>query len=232
MTRETYQLIENYMLACMDPSDSAHGAEHVYRVLYAALEIAAHEENVNCDVLVCACLLHDIGRKAQAADKTIRHPIAGAEMARKFLLAHNFGETFTTHVADCIRAHSIHDDCSDPLFNSIEAKILFDADKLDVVGALGIARTLQYGAQYGEPLYSRDENGNILDGSENIGSHSFLHEYHHDMRKTIHGFHTVRANEIAASRRKIAEDFYRAILSESREAEQLGKKHLQNLFTD
>ena len=185
-----------------------------------------------CLLLACACLLHDIGRKAQSADKTIRHPIADAAMAKEFLMAHGFDEIFADHVADCIRVHSIHDDCSDPLFNSLEAKILFDADKLDVVGALGIARTLQYGAQYGEPLYSRDENGNILDGSKDTGRHSFLHEYHHDQRKTIHGFHTARAAEIAAGRRKAAEAFYHAILSESLEAERLGKKHLQNLFAD
>lgn len=228
MTRETYQLIENYMLECMDPGDVAHGTEHIRRVLYAALDIATHEENVNTDVLICACLLHDIARKAQTANRSIHHSTEGAKMARAFLSAHNFEEAFTDHAADCIRTHS----SISSSFNSIEAKILFDADKLDVAGALGIARTLQYGAQFGEPLYARDEEGNILDGSEDIGPHSFLHEYHHDLRKTINGFHTARANEIAATRRQIAEDFYRAILCESREAEHLGKHILQGILSD
>lgn len=232
MTRETFQLIENYMLQCMDPNDIAHSAEHIYRVLHVALDIAAHEENVNTDALICACLLHDVARKAQAENPSIRHAAAGAEMARTFLLEHSFVDDFANHVADCIRVHSTRDDQNGFRFPSIEAKILFDADKLDVVGALGIARTLQYGAQHGEPLYSRDENGNILDGSENTGRHSFLHEYHHDMRKTFNGFHTARAAEIAAGRRKIAEDFYNAILSESREAERLGRHHLQNMLSD
>lgn len=232
MDRETFHLIENYMLQCMDPRDVAHGAEHVRRVLYAALDIAAHEQDVNLDVLICACLLHDIARKAQAEDRSIRHPVKGAEMAHAFLLEHGFSEDFADHVADCIRVHSIHDDSNGSHFGSIEAKILFDSDKLDVVGALGIARTLQYGAQHGEPLYSRDESGNILDGSENTGRHSFLHEYHHDLRKTANGLHTARAAEIAAARRPIAEAFYNALLFECREAEQFGKFHLEKHLTD
>lgn len=61
MTEENYLQWENYMLSCME--DSAHDKEHIYRVLYTALEIARTEQNVDYDVLVCACLLHDIGRK-------------------------------------------------------------------------------------------------------------------------------------------------------------------------
>ena len=63
MTNDTYNLIENYMLACME--DSAHDKEHIYRVLYNALEIARAGECVDYDVLMAACLLHDIGRKEQ-----------------------------------------------------------------------------------------------------------------------------------------------------------------------
>lgn len=62
MTKENYLLWEAYMLSCME--DSAHDKEHIYRVLYMALDIARTEQNVNRDVLVCACLLHDIGRKS------------------------------------------------------------------------------------------------------------------------------------------------------------------------
>ena len=69
MDRETFHLIENYMLQCMDPRDVAHGAEHVRRVLYAALDIAAHEQDVNLDVLICACLLHDIQRSGCFRDR-------------------------------------------------------------------------------------------------------------------------------------------------------------------
>ena len=227
MNREAYRMIENHMLSCMDSRDYAHGAEHVRRVLYIALDIAAHEENVDSDVLVCACLLHDIGRSAQAADPTVCHAAAGAEMARGYLLENGFSTEFADRVAACIRAHRFRKDVP---CDTIEAKILFDADKLDVVGAIGIARTLYYGAQFAEPLSSRSESGEILDGREKTGEHSFLHEYNFKLRKVYDGFHTARAAQIAASRRQIAEDFYSAILTESRDAEKHGKSHLDNLL--
>ena len=63
MQRATFELIERFMLSCMD--DSAHDAEHIYRVLSNALGIAREETGVNYDILIAACLLHDIGRPDQ-----------------------------------------------------------------------------------------------------------------------------------------------------------------------
>lgn len=60
MNRETYCLLEDFMLCSMD--DAAHDKEHIYRVLYNALEIVKTEKAVDHDVLIAACLLHDIGR--------------------------------------------------------------------------------------------------------------------------------------------------------------------------
>ena len=71
MTKETYDLLESYMLSCME--DSAHDKEHIYRVLYTALDIAGTEEEVDRDVLICACLLHDIGRREQFETVSYTH---------------------------------------------------------------------------------------------------------------------------------------------------------------
>ena len=69
MTKDLYNTLEAYMIASMD--DSAHDKEHVYRVLYNALEIAKAEPEVDYDILIAACLLHDIGRKDQVAMMTL-----------------------------------------------------------------------------------------------------------------------------------------------------------------
>ena len=61
MNHDTFAKIEQYMQKCMQ--DSAHDKEHIYRVLYTALDIAGFEQGINRDVLVIACLLHDIGRE-------------------------------------------------------------------------------------------------------------------------------------------------------------------------
>jgi uncharacterized protein len=62
--------------------DSAHDTEHIYRVLYVALDIARYEENVDGDVLIAACLLHDIGREEQNADPAVCHAAAGGGKPR------------------------------------------------------------------------------------------------------------------------------------------------------
>ena len=139
MDRQMFLKIEQYMQHCM--SDSAHDTAHVYRVLYNALDIAAEERNADTDVLIAACLLHDIGRADQFRDPSVCHAKVGSEKAYSFLLSLGFDETFCSHVQACITTHRFRKDAHPA---TIEAKILFDADKLDAAGALGIARTLLY----------------------------------------------------------------------------------------
>ena len=148
MDRKTYSLLENFMLA--STSDSAHDREHIYRVLHSALAIAKTEENVDYDILLAACLLHDVGRPEQFENPQLCHAEVGSEKAYTFLLQNGFTEDFAAAVRSCILTHRFR--ISRPP-QSIEAKILFDADKLDVTGAMGIARTLQYKANTLEPLY-------------------------------------------------------------------------------
>ena len=92
MNSETYQKIEQYMLSSMD--DSAHDAQHIYRVLYNALQIAASIPETDRDVLITACLLHDIGRREQFADPSLCHAAVGSEKARNFLLEQGFSADF------------------------------------------------------------------------------------------------------------------------------------------
>lgn len=145
--------------------DSAHDKQHIYRVLYYALDIAQTEENVDYDVLICACMMHDIGRMEQFENPAICHAKAGAEKAYGFLIEHNFGKDFAQKVAECIRTHRYRSD--DPP-QSLEAKILFDADKIDATGATGIARTLIYKGRVSEPLYSVWQDGSVSDGSKDV----------------------------------------------------------------
>jgi len=96
MNKDTYELIENYMLSCME--DSAHDKEHVYRVLYNALEIAKSEKDVNYDILITSCLLHDIGRKEQFENPDLCHAMVGGYKAYQFLLEHDFSKDFGEQV--------------------------------------------------------------------------------------------------------------------------------------
>lgn len=210
MTNHTYTLIEEYMHSCM--KDSAHDKEHIYRVLYTALTIAETERDVDYDVLICACLLHDIGRSEQFADPRLNHADVGADKAYSFLSGHGFSEAFTRNVCDCIRSHRYRKQ-NPP--STIEAKILFDADKLDVCGAIGIARTLLYKGIVGEPLYTLAPDGTVLDGTTDTEP-SFFQEYKYKLETIYDHFFTKEGARLAQSRQDAAARYYRDLLSEMR----------------
>ena len=209
MTKAVYTLLENYMLSSME--DSAHDREHIYRVLYNALEIAKTETAVDYDVLIAASLLHDVGRKEQFADPTLCHAQVGAEKTQNFLMQHGFDAEFAEKVAHCIRVHRFRK-AMPP--QTLEAKILFDADKLDVTGAIGIARSLMYKAEVAEPLYTKRSDGTICDGSGEEAQPSFFREYKFKLEKLYDQFYTARGAELARQRQRIAADFYESLYRE------------------
>ena len=209
MTKQTYTLLKNFMLSCMD--HSAHDKEHVYRVLYQALEIAETEATVDYDVLIAACLLHDIGRQAQLKDPNLCHAAEGAKMAYNFLLEQGFGEDFACKVSHCIQAHRFSNRFPP---ESLEAKILFDADKLDVTGAMGIARTLLYQGSLDQPLYSLLPDGSVSDGTEDTAP-SFFQEYKRKLERLYDTFYTAKGRQLAQARKADAVAFYQALYDQT-----------------
>ena len=223
MTREIYRLLEDYMLSCME--DSAHDKEHVYRVLYNALEIAKKENNVDYDVLIAACLLHDVGRKEQFENPALCHAMVGRKKAYQFLVEHGFDAGYAEKVGQCIQTHRYRKD-NQP--QSLEAKILFDADKVDVAGAIGIARTLIYKGGLGEPLYSRLPDGQVSSG-ENDAVSSFFQEYKYKLENLYGSFYTVRGAEIAKERQHGAVEFYDSLYREVTSTYQNGQDELDKV---
>ena len=225
MDKTTFSFIENYMLSCMQ--DSAHDKEHIYRVLYTALDIAKTESSVNYDVLICACLLHDIGRKEQFEAPAVCHAEAGSEKAYRFLTENGFSADFAERVKNCIKSHRFRKNAPP---ESLEAKILFDADKLDVTGATGIARTLIYEGAVNEPLYFLMPDGQVSSG-EGDESASFFREYHYKLKKIYDNFYTERGAKLAAERKKIADLFYNEMYKEVSAAYKNGKTNLDEIIT-
>lgn len=223
MDKGTFAQIEKYMLECMQ--DSAHDKEHIYRVLYLALEIAKDESNVNMDVLIAACLLHDIGRLEQLENPKLRHEQVGSHKAYAYLMENNWSEKCSQHVRECILSHRFRSE-NPPV--SIEAKILFDSDKLDVAGTLGIARTLLYKGNVSEPLYSLDSQGNVLDGTKD-DQPSFFQEYKYKLETLYDRFFTHRGMEIAKERKSSAVSFYNSMLHEVRSCYTYGIQELSKI---
>lgn len=132
-------------------------------------------------------------------------------MAYVFVKGLGWDEQKCRHVQDCITTHRFRMD-NPP--KTLEAKILFDADKLDVTGALGIARSLIYEGQVGIPLYTLDEDNQIQKGRNPDNPESFLKEYNFKLIKIYDHFYTEEAKKIAAKRKEITTSFYNELIDE------------------
>jgi len=203
MEKLMYNIIEKYMLECMN--DSAHDPEHIYRVLYLSLNIASKStEKINFNVLIASCLLHDIGREKQFKNSKICHAEIGGLMAKDFLAKNGWVEEEANHVDNCISTHRYR---GNNIPETIEAKILFDADKLDAVGNLGIARTLLYKGIVGNSIYEI-KNGQIYFGENKEDKETFLREYNFKLKNLHKKFYTKEAMEMAKMQKEYAQIFY------------------------
>lgn len=206
MTPEKYEALSRYMHSCM--KDSAHDAGHIDRVLHGTLVLAQKEKNVDYDVLIAAALLHDVGREEQFRTGE-SHAAVGERMAAAFLREAGESDEFANRVSACIRTHSFRK--NDPPA-SIEARLLYDADKLDVAGAIGVARTLLYQGRMNEPVYSVGPDGAVLSGEEKTPS--FYSEYRHKLQSIGGRFLTAEGKKHAAARCRTAAEFDAALRAE------------------
>jgi uncharacterized protein len=134
--------------------NAGHDINHVMRVYHLATTIAKKEKDVDIEVLQATTLLHDIGGPKEISDPSggTCHAIVGAEMAEPILKKLNFPTEKITHVQDCIVSHRSKTE-SKP--KTIEAKIVFDADKLDSIGAIGIARAFCWVGDNNANIYKK-----------------------------------------------------------------------------
>ena len=130
----------------------AHDFEHIIRVYKNAEMISKQEESVDLDIVLAAALLHDLVVYPKGSSKTINSADDSAEIAKKILLEYkNYPREKIEKVADAIRTHSY----SKRLVpQTLEGKILQDADRLDAIGAIGIARTFSVGGSENRSLYN------------------------------------------------------------------------------
>jgi uncharacterized protein len=117
----------------------SHDIFHAKRVRDVSLQLAAqHPESVDRGVLSAVAWFHDIGRPLERTGEIENHDEWAANEATTLLQAEGVAADQTTAVEHCLRAHSIR--ASSPEPETVEAKLLFDADKLDAAGAVGLVR--------------------------------------------------------------------------------------------
>ena len=187
-------------------NDPVHGFDHVLRVLHMAERIGA-ELGGDLGILGAAALLHDAAGAAPGPGGGRQtHEQASAVFAAEVLRGEAWPEERIQHVAHCIRSHRYR---SVEAPATLEAQILFDADKLDVVGAFGIARTIGYALQAGEPVFAEPSEQFRAEGRRlDEEAHSAYHEYLFKLRHVAGRLYTEPGRRIGAARADMMERFF------------------------
>ena len=166
--------------ALYDDSDPVHDFDHVLRVLALARRIG-QAEGADRAVVETAVLLHDIYRVDEDRQAHVQnaetgdHALLAADAARDLLKRLNPGvdPAFVEGVVHAIAAHRFRN-AVDP--QTIEAKTVFDADKLDAIGAIGIARAYAYGGMTRQKLWGEVPDGYPGGGREHTPRHEFIYK--------------------------------------------------------
>ena len=193
------------------------------RVLELAERLGG-ELGADLEVLRAAALLHDAagaapeapageGQAAAQAASRATHELDSAAFARSVLQAEGWPAKRIEAVTHCICAHRFRG-AEDP--STLEAQVLFDADKLDVLGAFGVARTLGYALQAGQPFFAEPSALFLETGALEPGEpHSAYHEYLFKLRQVSGRLHTEPARRLAERRHAVMKAFFEQLAAEA-----------------
>ncbi len=193
-------------------ADPIHDFEHVERV-YRMAETLAKSEGADIEIVRAAALLHDAEGSASGAETRTSHHHRSAEFAGQILSQAGWPAGRIAAVQHCIRAHRFRSDGESP--KTLEAQVLFDADKLDVLGAIGVARVIGYAALNHQPFYAQPSARFIESGEKEPGEpHSAYHEYLFKLRKIKDLLYTPKARELAQERDHYLHGYFQRLWAE------------------
>lgn len=196
--------------------DPVHGYDHILRV-YRMAEKIGRAEGADMEILKAAALLHDAqGSQTSGGDHGRRqHHQASADFAKEVLQGEGWPPEKIAAVQHCIRAHRFRDNSETP--QTLEAKILFDADKLDVIGAVGIARTIAYDVVVNQPIYAEPSTRFLESGEKEPGeAHTSYHEFLFKLIKIKDRLFTQTARKIAVDRHRFLVEYFNRLAAEER----------------
>jgi uncharacterized protein len=187
----------------------SHAFDHTQRVYNLALKIAKSEK-IDLDILKTAVILHDIARKEQDEVIAICHAEKGAKMAEKILEKIKFPKDKIGGVLHAIRVHRHSKKLK---AETKEAEILQDADRLDALGAITIARMFSTGGKIDRPLH--DPSLPKRKAQKSSYSNTTINGFYEKILKIKpETFNTKKAKEIAKERYEFVEQFLDRFLKE------------------
>jgi uncharacterized protein len=206
-----------------DGMGGCHGPDHTKRVHKTVLHIGRLMD-ASLDILSGAALLHDIGRQFETEKQGgICHAEKGAELAMEILQKLEFSEAFIAEVIHCIETHRYR---GDKVPETLEAKILFDADKLDSIGAVGIGRAFLFAGQTGARLHN-DSEVDILACKPYSKEDTAYREFKFKMSKVKDKMLTQEGKRLAEERHDFMELFFQRLEREIKGSDRAAADMLQ-----
>lgn len=188
----------------------SHDWDHTERVTKLSLKIG-RKEKADLGVLELAALLHDIGRGDEDRSRgRICHGRSGAALARTILARHGCDPETIRAVAHCIRTHRFRRGGAP---RTLEARVLFDADKLDSIGAVGIGRAFQFAGEIGARLH--DKAIDVRKTKPYTREDTAYREYLVKLSRVRDRMMTREGRRLAAERHRFMADFFARLNKET-----------------
>ena len=194
-------------------SDPVHDFDHILRV-YRMAEKLALAEGADLEIVRAAALLHDAeGSGPDDKAKRANHHHASADFAADVLRAEGWDAERIAAVQHCIRAHRFRDTSEPP--QTLEAQIIFDADKLDAIGAVGVARVIAYSARTPRPFYAPPSQQFLETGQKAADEpHTAYHEHLFKLSKIKARMFTKTGKVIAEDRYQYLDAYFQRLIAE------------------
>jgi uncharacterized protein len=202
---------EAYARRLLAEAPGSHGWDHTERVVALARRLG-EREGAQLSVLKLAALLHDIARPEESAAKgAVDHAQLGAQVAKKFLAGQGAPADLVRAVCHCIESHRFRGG-AEP--ESLEARCLFDADKLDSLGAVGIGRAFLFAGEVGARLHNDELE---LAGTDAYSREDTAYrEFAVKLMKVKERLLTNEGRRLAAGRHRFMSAFFRRLGREVR----------------
>lgn len=192
----------------LESADAAHDASHVQRVAVNATKFALRE-GANLSIVIPAVWLHDCYTVSKKSELRKQASTLSAEKAEKLLLEWGYPQENIQAIKHAIAAHSYSANIKP---ETLEAQIVQDADRIDSIGAIGVARMMMTGGKMDCTLY-REEDPFCVNREPQDRQWTVDHFYS-KLLKLNEGFHTQAAQDEAQRRHDYMEDFLKQLESE------------------
>jgi uncharacterized protein len=209
LSERTLDALQERVKDLFDAARGSHAWDHTLRVFRLSEKIGIAEK-ADMDVVRVAALLHDIGRSHQDdSNGRVCHARKGAEMAAGMIKDLPLTHGQKRNIDHCIRSHRYR---GDQRPGTKEAAVLFDADKLDAIGAVGVARAFLFAGEVGARLHNPDIRPE--DGLPYSADDTGYREYRLKLCKIKNCMLTDTGRVLAGERHRIMEEFFTHFLNE------------------